>query len=192
MRVSRRWRPRYPRRRHILHQTWPLGCDGGAISSQILYCSLPAGGKFTLDSWLLPRREARVVAEAHVGGRATSKLLLEVLIGLWVRCSAQILLILIEMRVRRRTRSAEGRRRCMIPFSYVWRGRLPSLFLVNHQLRVCWPVEKSLEMHRVIKVLLGLDHLIEAEVVMPLFQGVEGNVSIVLAQWMLCRMHIHF
>ena len=46
-------------------------------------------------------------------------------------------------------------------------------------------------MDRVIENLLGPYDLIETEVVVPLFQGVECDVAIVLAQRMRCRIHIH-
>ena len=78
----------------------------------------------------------------------------------------------------------------MIPFSYVWGSRATLLF-VDDQLWVCWPVEKPLEMHGIIKDLLRPDDLVEAEVVVPFLQGVERYVTIVLAQWMRRRIQVH-
>ena len=61
---------------------------------------------------------------------------------------------------------------------------LLGLLLEEHHHRVSGVVEQALEVHSVVQLLLGVDGLVEAEVVVPLLQGVERDVPVELPEGM--------
>ena len=56
---------------------------------------------------------------------------------------------------------------------------LLGLLLEQHQARVVWPLNDASEVHGVVDLVLRLQHLLEAEVVVTLLQGVERDVLVV-------------
>jgi len=64
--------------------------------------------------------------------------------------------------------------------------------LVDDELGVRRPVQEALEMHCIMQDLLGLDDFVEAEVVMPLLECIESDVTIELPERMRVCIHIHF
>ena len=83
--------------------------------------------------------------------------------------------------------------RCPVPSNLV--HPVVSYFLLhslvdNHHW-ICWPIQQPLEMHGVVDLRLRIDGLGEAEVVVSLFEGVEGDVSVELAKWVRLVFHIH-
>ena len=76
-------------------------------------------------------------------------------------------------------------RRCIIPVGNVL-GSWSCVLLVDYELWIGRSLKQSLEMHGIMELLLRPEDLVEAEVVVPLLERVEGDVSIELAQRMRC------
>ena len=57
---------------------------------------------------------------------------------------------------------------------------MPRLLHEQDLIGIVWLLDDTREVHRVVDLILGLEHLFEAKIVMALLQGVKRDVLVVL------------